>query len=84
MCVVPYSNYLAIRFFALILILILILFTFCPQVYLFYCDETEELARRIAAETDAIQLQSIKWRYVSISYILGTSPLCVLMKIVSI
>jgi phosphoribosylpyrophosphate synthetase len=31
------------------------------QVYLFYCDETEELAQRIAAETDSIELKSIKW-----------------------
>ncbi|KAG0624220.1 hypothetical protein M758_3G232100 [Ceratodon purpureus] len=30
-------------------------------VYLFYCDETEELARRIAAETDSVELRSIKW-----------------------
>lgn len=31
------------------------------QVCLFYCDETEELARRIAAETDSVELKSIRW-----------------------
>lgn len=31
------------------------------QVCLFYCDETEDLARRIAAETDSIELSTIKW-----------------------
>jgi phosphoribosylpyrophosphate synthetase len=31
------------------------------QVCLFYCSETEDLARRIAAETDSIELKSIKW-----------------------
>jgi hypothetical protein len=35
-------------------------------VCLFYCDETEELARRIAAETDSVELKSIKWGYASI------------------
>ncbi|XP_024396727.1 ribose-phosphate pyrophosphokinase 4 [Physcomitrium patens] len=31
------------------------------QVHLFYCEETEELARRVAAETESITLNSIKW-----------------------
>ncbi|CAM6090083.1 unnamed protein product [Calypogeia fissa] len=31
------------------------------QVCLFYCPETEDLARRIAAETDTIELRSIRW-----------------------
>ncbi|KAG6541261.1 hypothetical protein Mapa_017312 [Marchantia paleacea] len=31
------------------------------QVCLFYSSETEDLARRIAAETDSIELKSIKW-----------------------
>ncbi|KAH8967392.1 hypothetical protein BDL97_03G076300 [Sphagnum fallax] len=31
------------------------------QVCLFYCSETEDLARRIAAETDSIELKSIRW-----------------------
>ncbi|CAK9221595.1 unnamed protein product [Sphagnum troendelagicum] len=30
-------------------------------VCLFYCSETEDLARRIAAETDSIELKSIRW-----------------------
>ncbi|KAK8561110.1 hypothetical protein V6N13_149711 [Hibiscus sabdariffa] len=32
------------------------------KVCLFYCAETEALAQRIAAESDAIELRSIKWR----------------------
>ncbi|KAL7589483.1 hypothetical protein Lser_V15G36859 [Lactuca serriola] len=32
------------------------------QVLLFYCVEAEELARKIAAQSDHIQLQSINWR----------------------
>ncbi|ONK79547.1 uncharacterized protein A4U43_C01F7490 [Asparagus officinalis] len=31
-------------------------------INLFYCDESEELARKIAEESDAIRLQSISWR----------------------
>ena len=31
------------------------------SVCLFYCSETEELARRIAAESDTIELKSINW-----------------------
>ncbi|KAH9550284.1 hypothetical protein CY35_10G063700 [Sphagnum magellanicum] len=31
------------------------------QVCLFYCSETEDLARRIAAESYSIQLKSIRW-----------------------
>lgn len=32
------------------------------SVCLFYCDETEHLARRIAAESDTIDLKTINWR----------------------
>lgn len=32
------------------------------QVLLFYCVEAEELARKVAAESDLIQLRSINWR----------------------
>ncbi|XP_023736888.1 ribose-phosphate pyrophosphokinase 4 [Lactuca sativa] len=32
------------------------------QVLLFYCVEAEELARKIAAQSDHIRLQSINWR----------------------
>lgn len=32
------------------------------KVCLFYCSETEDLARRIAAESDAVELRSITWR----------------------
>ncbi|XP_017612632.1 ribose-phosphate pyrophosphokinase 4 [Gossypium arboreum] len=32
------------------------------KVCLFYCAETEVLAKRIAAESDAIELRSINWR----------------------
>ncbi|KAJ4976677.1 hypothetical protein NE237_001783 [Protea cynaroides] len=32
------------------------------QVLLFYCVESEELARKVAAESNCIQLQSINWR----------------------
>ncbi|GMJ08223.1 phosphoribosyl pyrophosphate (PRPP) synthase 3 [Hibiscus trionum] len=32
------------------------------KVCLFYCTETEVLAQRIAAESDAIQLRNINWR----------------------
>jgi hypothetical protein len=38
------------------------------QVCLFYCSETEDLARRIAAETDSIELKSIKWGFVPFLY----------------
>ncbi|EFJ16270.1 hypothetical protein SELMODRAFT_268420 [Selaginella moellendorffii] len=31
------------------------------EVKLFYCSEYEDLARRIAAETDSIELKSIRW-----------------------
>lgn len=31
-------------------------------IHLFYCEESEELARKIAAESDTIRLQSISWR----------------------
>eukprot|EP00249_Psilotum_nudum_P007793 c20821_g1_i1 orf=162-1454(+) len=31
------------------------------RVCLFYCSETEDLARRIAAESDTIELKSINW-----------------------
>uniref|UniRef100_A0A453PEC2 Ribose-phosphate pyrophosphokinase N-terminal domain-containing protein n=1 Tax=Aegilops tauschii subsp. strangulata TaxID=200361 RepID=A0A453PEC2_AEGTS len=33
------------------------------QINLFYCAECEELALKVAAASDAIQLQSINWRY---------------------
>lgn len=33
------------------------------QVLLFYCLECEELARKVAAHSQLITLQSIKWRY---------------------
>ncbi|KAM6549808.1 hypothetical protein CsatB_021484 [Cannabis sativa] len=32
------------------------------QVYLFYCDECEDLARKVASQSDFINLQTIKWR----------------------
>ncbi|KAJ4835788.1 ribose phosphate diphosphokinase subunit prs4 [Turnera subulata] len=32
------------------------------QVHLFYCAESEELARKVAANSDLITLQSINWR----------------------
>ncbi|XP_074295838.1 ribose-phosphate pyrophosphokinase 3, mitochondrial-like [Silene latifolia] len=32
------------------------------KVCLFYCHETEALAQRVAAQSDAIQLRSISWR----------------------
>uniref|UniRef100_A0A803MGN9 Ribose-phosphate pyrophosphokinase N-terminal domain-containing protein n=1 Tax=Chenopodium quinoa TaxID=63459 RepID=A0A803MGN9_CHEQI len=32
------------------------------QVLLFYCVEAEELARKVAAQSDLINLQSINWR----------------------
>ncbi|XP_010932113.1 ribose-phosphate pyrophosphokinase 4 [Elaeis guineensis] len=31
-------------------------------IHLFYCAECEELARKVAEQSDAIQLQSISWR----------------------
>jgi hypothetical protein len=31
------------------------------SVCLFYCSETEDLARRIAAESDTVELRSINW-----------------------
>jgi hypothetical protein len=40
------------------------------QVCLFYCSETEDLARRIAAETDSIELKSIRWGFAPLSKIL--------------
>ena len=33
------------------------------RVCLFYCSEMKALAERIAAESDAIELRSITWRY---------------------
>ncbi|XP_073010214.1 ribose-phosphate pyrophosphokinase 4 [Typha latifolia] len=32
------------------------------QIYLFHCAESEELARKVAEQSDSIQLQSIAWR----------------------
>ncbi|KAL0362524.1 UNVERIFIED_CONTAM: Ribose-phosphate pyrophosphokinase [Sesamum calycinum] len=32
------------------------------QVLLFYCEEAEDLARKVAAHSDLVQLQSINWR----------------------
>lgn len=32
------------------------------QVNLFYCAECEELARKVADHSDAIQLRTISWR----------------------
>ena len=32
------------------------------RVCLFYCPETEELAHRIAAQSDSIQLKCVNWR----------------------
>lgn len=37
------------------------------QILLFYCVESEDLALKIAAESDSIQLQSINWRSLSFS-----------------
>jgi hypothetical protein len=36
------------------------------EVHLFYCSETEDLARNIAAISDSIHLNPINWRYVCI------------------
>lgn len=33
------------------------------KVCLFYCSETKPLAERVAAQSDAIELRSINWRY---------------------
>ncbi|KAL4198951.1 hypothetical protein AMTRI_Chr03g48690 [Amborella trichopoda] len=38
------------------------------RVCLFYCDETRELAERVAAESDAVELRSISWRYLLLRY----------------
>ncbi|MGV7354890.1 hypothetical protein PJM26_30845, partial [Mycobacterium kansasii] len=32
------------------------------KVLLFYCEEASELAQKVAAHSDLIQLQSISWR----------------------
>lgn len=32
------------------------------QINLFYCAESEELARKVADHSDVIQLQTITWR----------------------
>jgi hypothetical protein len=32
------------------------------HIHLFYCSECEELAQKIAASSDSIELQSINWR----------------------
>ncbi|KAJ0989785.1 hypothetical protein J5N97_008141 [Dioscorea zingiberensis] len=32
------------------------------NIHLFYCADSEELARKVAQQSDAIQLQSISWR----------------------
>ncbi|GMN54925.1 hypothetical protein TIFTF001_024057 [Ficus carica] len=32
------------------------------QVFLFYCSESEDLARKVASQSDSITLQTIKWR----------------------
>jgi len=37
------------------------------QVHLFYCVESEELARNVAAHSELITLQSINWRSLPIS-----------------
>jgi hypothetical protein len=37
------------------------------QVHLFYCVESEELARNVAAHSELITLQSINWRSLAIS-----------------
>lgn len=36
------------------------------QVLLFYCLESEDLARKIASQSELIQLQSINWRFLYI------------------
>ncbi|KAK9145047.1 hypothetical protein Sjap_004950 [Stephania japonica] len=33
------------------------------EVFLFYCVESEALARKVAHLSDSIKLQSINWRY---------------------
>ncbi|KAL6011430.1 hypothetical protein ACLOJK_001878 [Asimina triloba] len=33
------------------------------KICLFYCDETKDLAQRVAAESDSIELRSIAWRF---------------------
>lgn len=33
------------------------------QVLLFYCVESEDLARKVASQSDLIHLQSINWRF---------------------
>ena len=32
------------------------------HIFLFYCEECEELAQKVAAQSDSITLQTIKWR----------------------
>lgn len=36
------------------------------HIHLFYCSECEELALKVAASSDAIELQSINWRYATL------------------
>lgn len=38
------------------------------KVVLFYCAETQSLAEKIAADSDAIELRSISWGFVLFSY----------------
>lgn len=37
------------------------------QVLLYYCVEMEDVARKIASESDSILLHSINWRFYSLS-----------------
>lgn len=39
------------------------------QVHLFYCSECEDLARKVAAHSDLITLQSINWRFLYFCFV---------------
>jgi hypothetical protein len=43
------------------------------HIHLFYCSECEELALKIAASSDAIELQSINWRYATLPFLSASS-----------
>jgi hypothetical protein len=39
------------------------------HIHLFYCSECEELALKVAASSDVIELQSINWRYATLPFL---------------
>jgi hypothetical protein len=43
------------------------------HIHLFYCSECEELALKVAASSDAIELQSINWRYATLPFLSSSS-----------